>query len=138
MDGLSPARTFHTSVVLHRRIYLNVWYFQRVDTGSDAHTAILEGLNNRVIRIAVKSSHKDTVNQRESEPFVSKFGRIIAMFADVHRPMKKWVKPVRKAPTDMRKHPTAMSLGRWSLAPKWLTTARKSKLPTSEKAKRGE
>lgn len=47
----------------------------------------------------------------------------------MYRPMKKCVSPVRMAPTAMRKHPTAMSFGRCSLAPKWLTTARNSKLP---------
>ncbi|TNN43000.1 hypothetical protein EYF80_046821 [Liparis tanakae] len=47
----------------------------------------------------------------------------------------KCVRPVRKDPTAMRKQPTAMSLGRCSLAPKWLTTARNNKLPTSKKEK---
>ena len=50
--------------------------------------------------------------------------------------MKKCVSPVRKAPTAMRKQPMAMSLGRCSLAPKWLTTARNNKLPTSGKKKK--
>lgn len=52
--------------------------------------------------------------------------------------MKKCVSPVRKAPTAMRKQPMAMSLGRCSLAPKWLTTARNNKLPTSGKKKKKE
>lgn len=52
----------------------------------------------------------------------------------MYRPMKKCVSPVRMAPMAMRKHPMAMSLGRCSLAPKWLTTARNSRLPKSKKS----
>lgn len=55
---------------------------------------------------------------------------------DLYRPMKKCVRPVRNAPTAMRKQPAAMSLGRCSLAPKWLTTARNNKLPTHTPQKR--
>jgi hypothetical protein len=43
--------------------------------------------------------------------------------------MKKCGRPVRNDPTAMRKQPTAMSLGRCIFAPKWLTTARNSRLP---------
>lgn len=46
--------------------------------------------------------------------------------------MKKCVRPVRKDPTAMRKQPAEISLGRCSLAPKWLTTARNSRLPNSD------
>lgn len=47
----------------------------------------------------------------------------------MYLPMKKCVSPVRMAPTAIRKQPMAMSFGRCNLAPKWLTTARNSKLP---------
>ena len=49
--------------------------------------------------------------------------------------MKKCVRPVMKAPMAIRKHPAAINLGLCSLAPKWLTTARNNKLPTSKKEK---
>lgn len=57
------------------------------------------------------------------------------LLANVYRPMKKWVRPVRRAPKAMMKHPPEMTLGRCSCAPKWLIKARNSRLPVSEKTR---
>lgn len=57
------------------------------------------------------------------------------VLANVYRPMKKWVRPVRRAPKAMMKHPPEMTLGRCSCAPKWLITARNNRLPVSQKTR---
>lgn len=57
------------------------------------------------------------------------------LLVNVYRPMKKWVRPVRRAPKAMMKHPPEMTLGRCSCAPKWLITARNNRLPVSQKTR---
>lgn len=133
-----------TSVVFHRGLYLNFGYvicFQRIHTSHDIHTVILENLNDCVVRVAARNQqcHKEDINKIfwRSLSIITIFKNFSnQVFVNVYRPMKKCVSPVRKAPTAMRKQPMAMSLGRCSLAPKWLTTARNNKLPTSSKKKK--
>lgn len=55
-----------TCVVVHRGLDVNLWYifyFQRIHTGGDVHSVILENLNDCVVLVAVKTSGATTRRQ---------------------------------------------------------------------------
>lgn len=55
-----------------------------------------------------------------------------------YRSLMKCGMAIKKVPKDIKTHPIEMILGRWSLAPKWLTKAITNKFPTGKRWYRGD